>query len=405
MSVINKMLLDLDERKGRPGGEATSEDAVRSVKLERKGGLRQKVLVAVLSFVLVGLATAWWLQPHKVSAEEGRVVVQAPPPVALAKSAEAAASISPVASPAAMASAASIASVTSTASMIEQARPVPVPPVPLEESARTMQRVPSTAAPQPTPARPQTERAASVVETPPAEVAAVKASPRGAQMSSPPTSDAVEAAPTQRMSSGNGKSVNGKTYSPEQLSNNLLGEAIGLDQRGHQEEAKPLLQRALVANPLNVRARQLLAQLQIDTGRAEQARDLLVEGLRLMPDQPAFTLTLAQLQAEKGDVAGAIRALESKTAGARDDPQANALLGALLLQIERYDDAVQHYLVALRSDPANTNWLVGTGIALEGAGKRGDAAEAYRRAQSDPKLTAETADFLNERLTQLKQAR
>jgi MSHA biogenesis protein MshN len=298
----------------------------------------------------------------------------------------------------------SIASATSTASIAEQSKPVAVPLVPVEESARMMPRVPvpTTVAQQPTPPRAQTERAVSIVETAAAEVAAVKASPRGAQMSSPPTSDAVEAAPPQKMSSWNGKSVNGKTYSPEQLSNNLLGEAIGLDHQGRQEEAKPLLQRALVANPLNVRARQLLAQLQIDTGRAEQARDLLIEGQRLMPDQPNFTLTLARLQAEKGDVAGAIRALESKTAGARDDPQANALLGALLLQVERYDDAVQHYLVALRSDPANTNWLVGTGIALERAGKQVDAAEAYRRAQSDPNLTAETADFLNERLAQLK---
>src|SRR5437868_3888350 len=61
MSVINNMLLDLDKRKGRPGGEATSGDAVRSVKPAPKGGLRPKVLAGVLSFVLVGLATVWWL--------------------------------------------------------------------------------------------------------------------------------------------------------------------------------------------------------------------------------------------------------------------------------------------------------------------------------------------------------
>ena len=36
------------------------------------------------------------------------------------------------------------------------------------------------------------------------------------------------------------------------------------------------------------------------------------------------------------------------------------------------------------------------------AGKKADAAEAYRRAQSAANLSAEMADFLNERLTQLK---
>ncbi|HKX42623.1 MAG TPA: tetratricopeptide repeat protein, partial [Burkholderiaceae bacterium] len=198
------------------------------------------------------------------------------------------------------------------------------------------------------------------------------------------------------------KAAGGKTYSAEQLSANLLAEALKLDQQGHLEEAKAPLERLLATNPLNVRARQMLVQLQLDTGRADQARQLLAEGQRLLPGQSNFTLALARLQVESGDVAGAIRLLEADSAASRDDPQLHAFLAALLLRANRSDEAVQHYLVALRSDPSNVSWLVGAGVALEGIGNRADAAEAYRRAEGSSSLTPDLANFLSERLEQLK---
>ena len=79
----------------------------------------------------------------------------------------------------------------------------------------------------------------------------------------------------------------------------------------------------------------------------------------------------------------------------------HAFLAALLLRGQRYDEAVEHYLVALRSDPANTNWLVGVGVAFEGVNKPADAVEAYRRADGAANLTPEVADFLSERLARL----
>jgi MSHA biogenesis protein MshN len=76
-------------------------------------------------------------------------------------------------------------------------------------------------------------------------------------------------------------------------------------------------------------------------------------------------------------------------------------LFALLLRVQRYDEAVQHYLVALRSDPANASWLVGVGVAFEGVRKHADAAEAYSRADGAANLTPEMASFLSERLARL----
>jgi MSHA biogenesis protein MshN len=238
------------------------------------------------------------------------------------------------------------------------------------------------------------------VATTPQKLAVLAPSPPVAAASSSSKPDKVEP-PALPPAATSPQAAGGKTYSPKQVSANLLAEAVTLDRQGHQEEAKLPLQRALAANPLDLQARQMLIQLQVDTGQVEQARALLAEGQRLLPEQSNFTLALARLMVESGDVGGAIRLLDAGLANARGDPQYHAFLAALLLRVQRYDDAVQHYLVALRSDPANTGWLVGAGVAFEGVGNQADAAESYRRADAAANLTPEMANFLSERLARL----
>jgi len=187
-----------------------------------------------------------------------------------------------------------------------------------------------------------------------------------------------------------------------QMSANLIAEAVRLDRQGHLEEAKASLGRALVANPLDLQARRMLVRLQLDTGRVEEAVALLVEGQRLHPEQPDFTVTLARLRAETGDNAGAIQLLEEGRLAAGDEPQYHALLAALLVRAQRHGEAVPHYLIALRNDPANVRWLLGVGVALEGTGNKTDAAEAYRRAEGTSRLTPDMATFVDERLAQLR---
>lgn len=242
------------------------------------------------------------------------------------------------------------------------------------------------------PEAPKASHVVAVVQPAASASAGTAAKPDKIEDATPPAHAAV-ASP---------KAPSAKTYSPTQVSANLVAEAVRLDRQGHLEDAKALLERALGTNPIDAQARRMLVRLQIDTGRIEAAAVLLVEARRLHPEQPDFTLTLARLKAETGDMAGAIQLLEEGQAAARDEPQYHALLAALLVRAQRLDEAVQHYLVALRSDPANPRWLVGVGVALEGTGNKTDAAEAYRRAEGTSRLTAEMATFVSERLAQLR---
>lgn len=212
----------------------------------------------------------------------------------------------------------------------------------------------------------------------------------------------VDAPSTPRTITPTARASSAKTYSPRQAADNLLREAAVLDQQGRLEEAKVPLRRALEANPLDVEARQMLIQVQLDTGHTEEAQSLLAEGHRLVPGHSGFSMALARLQLESGDSSGALRTLQGGLPTAGNEPHYRAFLAALLLRAQNYDAAVQHYLVALRSDPANATWLVGLGVALEAVGKRADAAEAYRRAGTADNLAPDVAKFLDERLSQLR---
>ena len=155
-------------------------------------------------------------------------------------------------------------------------------------------------------------------------------------------------------------------------------------------------------SPNNVDARQTLVGLLIAGNYLEDASALLREGLNLSPDQSGFSMSLARLQVENGDTQGAMATLERGLPSAGDEPQYHAFHAALLRRAGRHEEAVRSYLVALRSDPAMPIWLVGIGISLQALGKDTDAAEAFRRASDSGLLTPQLAQFVEERLNQLK---
>ena len=382
MSIINKVLQDLDKRNGRSGGEAIEGDAIRSVKPESPWHLGRNALLVIAILMVASLAGAWWLQQRNRGVESSRVVVPAPPVPVLATNPPLVASQVPPASPAAAAAAVAEVAVADSAAPANAGAPVPVQ----QRASAKVSAAAGTA-----PAATTSPRVAALAPPPPMASASSSNAPDKVDTPAPPPKTVAMSA----------KAAGGKTYSPKQLSANLLGEAVLLDQQGRQDEAKELLQRLLAANALDVQVRQMLIRLQLDAGRVDEARALLVEGQRLLPEQSNFTLTLARLKVESGDVSGAIQLLDAARAGARNEPQYHAFLAALLLRVQRYDEAVQHYLVALRSDPANANWLVGVGVAFEGVGKHADAAEAYGRADGASNLTPEMASFLSERLARL----
>ncbi len=193
-----------------------------------------------------------------------------------------------------------------------------------------------------------------------------------------------------------------KSVSPAQISENFYRQSMTALQQGRVVEAQDGLRKALDANPNNLKARQTLVGLMVEGRRHDEAIALLKDGLALAPEQTGFSMALARLQLEAGDRTSALNVLEQASATAGEDADFNAFYAALLQRDERHDEAVQHYLVALKSNPAMPNWLVGIGISLQRLGKNADATAAYQRARDTGQLTPQLVTFVDQQLRQLK---
>ena len=207
--------------------------------------------------------------------------------------------------------------------------------------------------------------------------------------------------PTARSQATTAHSATTKVYTPRQIAANLLAESLALEQQGRREEAKAPLRTALASNPFDLSARQTLVRLQADTGRIGDAQALLTEGRRLHPDQPGLLVAQARLAVDAGDAEGALTMLTSAPAIVHDSAPVNGFIGGLLVQRERYAEALPHYVAALRVEPSNPTWLIGAGMALERTGRLADAQEIYRRVGGTADLAPEMRMFLAERLSQM----
>jgi len=196
-----------------------------------------------------------------------------------------------------------------------------------------------------------------------------------------------------------------KVVSPQQQSDNLYLQAILFMQQSRDADAQETLKKSLGANPSNQNARQLLAILLADAGRNKEAEELLQDGLDISPGNSDFSIKLARLQVDDGAKEKALATLEKGLPAAGNHDEYHAFLAALLQGQGRHNEAVQHYITALRSNPSNPHWLIGAGISLRAINKTSDAAEAFQRALDTGELSKEVAEFAEQQLKQLRPLR
>lgn len=379
MSVINTMLQDLDRRRGRLADHALpAGESVRSTASRSPWHVSRRTALALAALSAVTIAGLEWYVPSASASSIVQVAAAVPAPVP-----------APPQAPTLAAAAAPQAP-----GVVDAPAPAAAPP---ERAGATTPAALPTAAPAEPSARAPDAWPARTLPTAAKPTAMPEALPHAAADVPPPAPPPTPAAPAARAGGG-------KTYDAQQMAANLMAEAVALEQAGRIEEAKAPLQRALSQSAQDGAARQMLARLELESGRHEQARSLLTEGQRLEPTQPAYALLLARIKADAGDLGGAIGLLEGSLASAQGDAPYHATLAALQLREQRYDGAVQNYLVALRADPAEPTWLAGIGAALEATGRTADAAEAYRRIAAQPHAPAAVSAFAWERLTRLRPA-
>lgn len=364
MSVINKMLQELDRRNAAgASGAHTGAQAVKPVG-SRRGG-HEWFWRVLATLVLVSVAWVGWvayqLQPRSVLT-----------PLAL-KAAEQAAS---------------------RPSSPEKRAPAPMVEAPTAEAvapkAQAVARRTEPVAPvaEPVATKPlETLKLARIIETP----IVARPEPRKPAAQRAPAPPAAKVVLDKRSRS---KGANDTAEARFRRAAALLNQA-------RISEAEEQLAAALQADPAHVPARQAYVALLLEQQRVSSALRLLREAVDANPQQPIFSLGLARVYAEQRNYPAALAVLD-KAGDAAQGAEFQVLRAAVLQRLGRHAEAVNAYEGALQKSAQPGGTWTGLGISLEALGRHGEAAQAYKRALGAGTLAPELREYAEARIRALR---
>jgi MSHA biogenesis protein MshN len=178
--------------------------------------------------------------------------------------------------------------------------------------------------------------------------------------------------------------------------------ATGLLNQGRVAEAIDGFKSTLQQDARHAAARQALVGLLLENRRIDEAQQVLQEGLSLNPDRSAYAMLLARIQVERGDLQGAHDMLSKHAGSAAGDADYHAFDAALLERLGRHNEAVTSYQAALRLAPRAGLWWMGMGISLQAENRGAEALDAFRRAKSAGGLSPDLLAFVDQRMKLLQ---
>ena len=182
----------------------------------------------------------------------------------------------------------------------------------------------------------------------------------------------------------------------------LYRKAMTAIDHGQRDEAKDLLHEALRADALHVAARQQLVKSLLESRRVDEAMAVLRDGLRVRPAQSAWAMSLARLQVDRGDLAGAAQTLQEGLPAAFNNPDYLGFAGHLQQRLGNGKEAATLYQGATRMAPSDGRWWLGLGLAMESEGRNDQAVAAFQRARQCANLSRELNALVEQKLRQLQ---
>lgn len=401
MSLINKMLRDLDSRHAVSGQESLPSE-VRALPEQLRPPRISRRLWLLLTFLTVfgiaaALTPAYWLPllplpaaPQKTVAAQPPSLPVKPPPVKAPAAVATPATTLPPAVPAPAAAPVipappqpPLASATPASAQTPADRVLQLPSLSETLSPPEVPSEPAIAPAHKPLAKIASTPAKAAVKPPPAVPAEAKAKPA-------PTAKRPERAVSQVMID-KAQSSDGRAEADYQL-------GVAAYKQGRMAAAAAQFKSALQADPRHLAARQTLIAMLAGQKQWADAEALLKEGLQLMPGQTAWAMTLARIEVELNDLPGAWDTLQRYAASAQNDADYQGFAGVLLMRLHKPHEAAAYYQVALRLKPREGRWWLGLGLSLEADGRAAQAQDAFRHAEAADGLTPEMKAFVEKKL-------
>ena len=407
MSLINKMLQDLDARGTPKNGELPGQ-----VKPVERAPYRpnRRLIAAAVGGAVAAVALGWlgWSQLHRT-----------PKPAAVVRAPVAAVQVAPVVTGPVQAApvvtgpvqapvAAPLAPPPAADAKKAEDAPAPEPMTRAERkrlaaqrkeekaAARKAEKVAGVRAKDVAPMEPDSEEARAARR---AMTQALAARGKSAKKTSAALVAAARAAAHDDAAPKNKRGAQGRQETGAQRAEGEYRRALASLQEGRMIETVASLEQALKYEPTHEAARQTLVGLLIEANRNDEAMRQLQLGLTLDPRQPAMAMLLARLQIERGG--NGIDTLTRTLPYAGNDADYHAFLAAALARQQRHREAAEQYHQAVRAVPSNGVWWMGLGISLQAEKRNGEALDAFQRARASGGLSQELQGFVERRIQQL----
>lgn len=396
MSLINDMLRDLETRRSDELQRQNLQGEIRPLPmLPSRSRWPLLVLGGAIVAALAGGAVVWW---------NSRVTLTSKPPVVMVSAPQAVVSppaLSALQIPAVSAAAAETAAPPQALSAAAVPAVSPVPTAAIKPPLPAPGAVPvATVAPV------KDEKPEKPAVLPRAEPAAKKNEPSPLpEKPLKPAKAAVEApkggnvAVAREKEAGAGKiEVKAILATPRERADGDYRRAQGLIAAGQGDEAVHVLRSALKHDAEYTPARQLLIRQLIEQKHWDEAVAVLGEGLELQPKQTGWAISLARLQVEKNDLAGAARTLSRFEAAAANNADYAGFQAHIQYRLGHYREAAVLYQKLTKLAAGEGRWWFGLGVSLEAEGRAGEAREAFRQALATGTLNNELSAQATQRL-------
>lgn len=400
MSLINKMLRDLEARQTLPGAPKQVYQDLNPVRSTRRSGAPRLLIVLLLVVAAAGAGFYFGLDEMLLGRQSA-----APTPAPIATASKPAVPVTAPSEPAnpPATAAVGVAPAAPTPSVPVEEKEAPASPVASAPSPTKIQATPAPATTQDINAHAQRSpaeaapRIVKAVEPPP--VTAPPRERKPAEVNAPPVKSAPIPASTEDSATVVEKKL--RPLSAEENAEASYRQAVRLLDQGRTDEALRQLRGALAAHPKHIKARELAAGIELQIGHWREAEKLLEEGLRQVQNHYLFARMLARVYVDHGAEGKALAVMESAIPSGSDDAEFSALLGLLYQRAGRHADAVKAYERAVALQPKDGRTWLGFAISLEATEQWGAAKKAYRQAQTSD-LPPSLARYAEQRLAALR---
>lgn len=370
MSVINRMLRDLDQRQQQQSKGSYTPAAVAPQPLHWTWMIGIAVGTAVVIIVLLNIY--WWLTTDNDTAVQTIVAPASNQPTVVPATAEE--PTSPVVEEA--------GTENETASKpalqrgpVKPRELVQVPTSSTESAATESEEVAAEAEP-------------AVNDTPSQTVATVELQPK--------TEAEVEASDDTPSTFA----VERVQLSPNELAETNLQKARSAFRRGEREQGQELLEKALTVMPEHVAVRSELAAYWYGRGFATRAVAILQQGLDRVPQQSQWQLLLGRILERMGRIEDAYIALQSLDSSTAEYSDLLEVRGNSANQLGYFTEAAQDFL-ALANLNGEGRWWLAAAVAFEDAGEPAAALRAYQQAAFARDLGVDARRYAEDRLQAL----